>query len=62
MTTKMTPRKEPCTSCGQAVTRVRIYSDAAGHGRGKLAADSAQHSDRMVFGDRVDDECTQVAK
>jgi hypothetical protein len=60
MATKMTPREEPCTSCGQAVTRVEIYSDAAGHGRGKRAAAYEQHSEHMVMGDKVDDECTQV--
>ena len=57
MTTKQSHRADPCTTCGQLVTRVQIYNDAAGHGRGQLAADYPRHAGRAVAGDKVDDEC-----
>jgi hypothetical protein len=57
MTTELTHRAEPCTTCGQPVTRVKIFREGLGPHYGQLGADYLRHADRAVSGDMVDEEC-----
>jgi len=57
MKTTYTLRREPCSTCGRPVTRVRVYHDRKGPAHGELLQDLVRHADRAVSGDRVDDDC-----
>jgi hypothetical protein len=62
MTTELSQRADPCTTCGRAVTPVKIFRDGLGPHYGQLGADYLRHTDREVAGDKVDNECNYPAE